>query len=134
MKKTSSNDIAAKRSETAVARESGTWEPLVLRLLIADTGRDFNAACTRKTTRDFTTQIEADAKAPFADVLTQCHVLDVFNCGPLLVVPKDLSMRGPFSKKVFSKARRTRTSRPPAAWERGETWRTGEGRNRKRGR
>ena len=51
---TSSNDVAAERSETAVAPASGTWELLVLRLLIADTGRHFNAACTRKKTRDFT--------------------------------------------------------------------------------
>ena len=48
VKETSNNDVAAERSETAVALASGTWEPLVLRLLIADTGRHFSAACTMK--------------------------------------------------------------------------------------
>ena len=49
VKETSSKDVAAERSETAVALASGTWEPLLLlRLLIADTGRHIIAACTRK--------------------------------------------------------------------------------------
>ena len=79
VKETSSNDVAAELSETAVASASGTWEP--------PGGRHFNAACTRKKIRDFTAQVDADAKPPFADVSTQCHALDILSCGPLLVVP-----------------------------------------------
>ena len=87
VKETSNNDVAAERSETAVAPRSSTWEQLVLRLLIADAGRHFSAACTRKKTRDFPAQVDADAKPPFVDVSTQCHALDILNCGPLRVVP-----------------------------------------------
>ena len=87
MKETSNNDVAAERSETAVASASGTWEPLVLRLLIADTGRHFSAVCTRKKTRDFSAQVDADAKHPFVDVSMQCHALDILNCGPLRFCP-----------------------------------------------
>ena len=79
--------VAAELSETVVAPASCTWEPLVLRLLVADTGRHFGAACTRKKTRDFSAQVDADAKLPFVDVSTQCHTLDILNCGPLRVVP-----------------------------------------------
>ena len=61
--------------------------PLVLRLLIVDAGRHFNAACTRKKTKNFTAHVDADAKPPFADVSTQCHALDILNYGPLLGVP-----------------------------------------------
>ena len=84
MKETSNNDVAAERSETAVAPASGTWEPLVLLLLIADTGLHISA---RKKTRDFSAQVDADAKPPFVDVSTQCHARDILNCGVLRVVP-----------------------------------------------
>ena len=87
VEETSNNDVAAERSVTAVSPASGTWEPLVLRLLIADTGRHFSAARTRKKTRDFSAQVDADAKPPFVDVSTQCHAMDILNCGPLRVVP-----------------------------------------------
>ena len=48
VKENSNNDVSAERSETVVTPARGTWEPLVLRLLVADTDRHFNAACTRK--------------------------------------------------------------------------------------
>ena len=85
VKETCNNDVAAERSETVVALASGTWEPLVLRLHVADTGRHC-AACTRKKTRDFSAQVDADAKPPFVDVSTQCRTLDILNCGPLRAV------------------------------------------------
>ena len=69
VKETFSNDVAAERSETAVAPASGTWEPLVLRLLIADTGR----------------HLLQNLPSPMFS--TQCHALDILNCCPLLVVP-----------------------------------------------
>ena len=34
-----------------------------------------------------TAQVDADAKPPFADVSTQSHALDIWNCCPLLAVP-----------------------------------------------
>ena len=88
VKETSSNDVAAERSETAVAPASGTWEEMVLRLLIADTGRHFNAACTRKKTRDFTAQVDADAKPHPSLMFRRSATRWIsLNCGPLLVVP-----------------------------------------------
>ena len=48
VKETSNNDVAAEPSEIVVAPACGTWGALVLRLLVANTGRHSSAACTKK--------------------------------------------------------------------------------------
>ena len=73
-------------------------QPLVLRLFIADTGRHFSAACTTKKTRDFSAQVDADAKPPFVDVSTQCYTLDILSCGPHRVVPSVETHEGPLEQ------------------------------------
>ena len=66
MKETSNNDVAAERSETAVAPASGTWEPLVPQ------------QCSLH---------QEENKRLLSSSWTQCHALDILNCGPLRVVP-----------------------------------------------
>ena len=41
----------------------------------------------RKRTRDFSAEVDADAKPPFVDVSSQCDTLDILNCGLLRICP-----------------------------------------------
>ena len=86
VKKTYNNDVAVERSETACCAGKRQMEPMVLRMLITDTSRHFSAACTTKKTRDLSAQVDADAKPPLVDV-SQCHTLDILNCGAHRVAP-----------------------------------------------